>query len=189
MLARIKRFFSKYGSEVYLMKTAKIIDMSIKKDRVHIGRKTYIRGELTVYPHGGKISIGNYCYIGENTKIWSGCSITIGNNVLISHNVDIHDCNDHPIDAKARHEHFKEIITTGHPKQIDGLKEKPIVIKDDAWIGFNSIILKGVTIGEGAIVAAGSVVTKNVEPYTIVAGNPAKFLKVIENRDKECYLI
>lgn len=54
MLARIKRFFSKYGSEVYLMKTAKIIDMSIKKDRVHIGRKTYIRGELTVYPHGGE---------------------------------------------------------------------------------------------------------------------------------------
>jgi acetyltransferase-like isoleucine patch superfamily enzyme len=48
------------------------------------------------------------------------------------------------------------------------------------WIGFNSIILKGVTIGEGAVIAAGSVVTKDVSPYTIVGGNPAKFLKKIE---------
>ncbi|WP_292489709.1 DapH/DapD/GlmU-related protein [Mesorhizobium sp.] len=57
------------------------------------------------------------------------------------------------------------------------MKIGKVRISDNAWIGFNSIILKGVTIGEGAIVGAGSVVTKNVEPFTIVAGNPARVLQ------------
>ncbi len=54
---------------------------------------------------------------------------------------------------------------------------KPVVICDRAWIGFNSIILKGVVVGEGAVVGAGSVVSNDVAPYTVVAGNPAKFIK------------
>ena len=61
----------------------------------------------------------------------------------------------------------------GKYKNWENVKSAPIKIKDKAWIGFNSIILKGVTIGEGAIVGAGSVVTKDVADYTIVAGNPA----------------
>jgi acetyltransferase-like isoleucine patch superfamily enzyme len=56
---------------------------------------------------------------------------------------------------------------------------KPVKINDRVWIGFNSIILKGVTIGEGGIVGAGSVVTKDVPPYTIVAGNPARVIREI----------
>lgn len=58
---------------------------------------------------------------------------------------------------------------------------QPIVVKNKAWIGFNSIILKGITIGEGAIVAAGSVVTKDVPAYSIVAGNPARVVRLINN--------
>ncbi|MNW06569.1 putative acetyltransferase [compost metagenome] len=62
--------------------------------------------------------------------------------------------------------------------QIEGtVSTKPIVIGDEVWIGCKSIILKGVTIGNGAVVAAGSVVTKDVEPYTLVAGIPAKVIK------------
>ncbi len=53
------------------------------------------------------------------------------------------------------------------------------MIKDKTWIGMNSIILKGVTIGKGSVVAAGSVVTEDVKPYTMVAGNPAKYIKKI----------
>jgi acetyltransferase-like isoleucine patch superfamily enzyme len=56
---------------------------------------------------------------------------------------------------------------------------KPIFIKKDAWIGMNCIVLKGTVIGEGAIVGAGSVVTKNVEPLTVVGGNPARIIKKI----------
>ena len=57
-----------------------------------------------------------------------------------------------------------------------------IIFENNVWIGFNSIVLKGVAIGEGAIVGAGSIVTKDVEPHTIVAGNPAKFIKRIEEK-------
>ena len=62
--------------------------------------------------------------------------------------------------------------------------KRPISIKNKAWIGFNSIILKGVTIGEGAIVGAGSVVTKDVPPYTIVAGNPARIIREIPEHER-----
>lgn len=64
-------------------------------------------------------------------------------------------------------------------KNWDVVKSKPIKICDDAWIGMNCIILKGVTIGEGAIVGAGSVVTKDVPAWTVVAGNPAKVVKTL----------
>ena len=64
----------------------------------------------------------------------------------------------------------------GHCKESSQTKG-PIIIKDDVWIGVNALILSGVTIGQGAIVAAGTVVTKNVDPYSIVGGNPAKLIK------------
>jgi len=99
--------------------------------------------------------------------------------VLISHNVDIHDSNDHPVDPKLRHEHHKHILFVGHVDNID-LDEREIIIEDDVWIGFNATILKGVKIGKGAIVSACSVVTKDVPPYTIVVGNPARVIKSIK---------
>ncbi len=66
-------------------------------------------------------------------------------------------------------------------KDWSNVKSKPIKICDKVWIGFDVVILKGVTIGEGAIVGARSVVTKDVEPWTVVAGNPVKFIKNIEH--------
>jgi acetyltransferase-like isoleucine patch superfamily enzyme len=154
---------------------------NIQKDikKISIKENSFINGELTVYKHGGEIRIGQYCFIGEHTKIWSAKEILIGDRVLIAHNVNIHDCNDHPIDPKQRHLHYKSIISTGHPDDIF-LEEKKIVIEDDVWIGFNATILKGVTIGKGAIVGACSVVTKDVAPYTIVVGNPARIVKTIK---------
>ena len=104
-------------------------------------------------------------------------SVIIGNNVQVSHGVNIIDNNTHSLDAKERHQEYKEIITRGSIQNRGNIKSAPIVIEDDVWISFNASILKGVTIGKGAIIAANSVVTKNVEPYTMVAGNPAIFIK------------
>ena len=170
------------GKGVIFFNTTQISNAQGNKLCIKIGDSSMIRGELFIFGHGGKIIIGNNCYIGEMSKIWSSSEIVIGNNVLIAHNVNIHDSNSHPINNCERRNHFKSIYTRGHPKDIN-LNERPIKINDDVWIGFNSIILKGVIIGEGAIVAAGSVVTNDVPPFTVVAGNPARIVKQINKYD------
>jgi acetyltransferase-like isoleucine patch superfamily enzyme len=69
------------------------------------------------------------------------------------------------------------MLCEGHSKVKPNVETKPIIIEDYAWISFNVSILKGVRIGQGAIIGAGSVVTNDVEAFTLVAGNPAKFIK------------
>jgi len=162
-----------------IYKDAKIIN-NRDKEAVKIGEHTHIRGELLTFGHGGHITIGDYCYVGDHTRIWSAEKIEIGNKVLIAHDVFIVDSKTHPLDPEARHEQFKILIDVGLPKEQKGLDEKPIIIRDNAWICSKAIILPGIIIGEGAVIGAGSVVTKNVESYTVVAGNPAKFIKKVE---------
>ncbi len=161
--------------------TARVENISKNKFNISIGKFSIIRGELLTFQHGGKIVIGDYCYIGEQSKIWSSINVKIGNRVLIAHNVNIHDNNAHPLDSEQRHNQFKLIISEKcHPKEDKTLNEKPIIIEDDVWIGFNSTILKGVTIGKGAIVAACTLVTKDVPQNVIVAGNPAQIIKYLK---------
>lgn len=167
------------ASTARLMPTSLISNNLGIPESIKIGKNTVVRGELLTFAHGGNIQIGDYCYIGEGTRIWSALSIRIGNRVLISHNVNVFDNDTHPIeDHNARHKQFVDIITMGHPKNID-LNEQPVLIQDDVLIGCQSIILKGVTIGEAAVVSAGSVVTRDVPPYAIVAGNPANIIRII----------
>jgi acetyltransferase-like isoleucine patch superfamily enzyme len=163
------------GSSFY--KETKVFNLRKDKNLIKIGSNSHVRGLLRLFAYGGSIDIGDNCYVGENSYIWSGDSIKIGNNVLVSHNVSIVDTNAHELDHLERAAGYIKLIKKGHPKEKGSIITAPIVIYDHVWINFNSIILKGVTIGEGAIVAAGSVVTKNVAPFTLVGGNPAKFIK------------
>jgi len=162
------------GSVLY--QTSSIINALGKKDNIAIGNFCHIRGELFLFGHGGRIEMGDYCYLGFNSRIWSAKNIKIGNRVLISHNCNIFDNDTHPLDPDARHQQFIDIITTGHPKQID-LREEEVVIEDDVLIGANATVLKGVTLGKASIIGTGSLVTRNVPPYTVVAGNPARVVK------------
>ena len=117
------------------------------------------------------ITIGDNCGIGERAHITAINSITIGNGVLLGKNVLITD-NGHGNNSLAQQSiipTLRELISKG-----------PVVIEDNVWIGQNSCVLPGVTIGQGAIIAANSVVTKNVEANTIVAGNPARVIKKID---------
>ncbi|HCO01211.1 MAG: acetyltransferase [Alteromonadaceae bacterium] len=164
------------AASAVLYPSAKIINIPGKSELISISSNSHILGELLVFAHGGKIVVGKDCYVGEGSKIWSAGHITIGNRVLISHNVNIFDSHTHPIRASERHEQFMNIASVGHPSSID-LNESPILIADDVWIGAMATILKGVTVGEGAIVGAAAVVTKDVPPWTIVAGNPAKIIR------------
>jgi acetyltransferase-like isoleucine patch superfamily enzyme len=177
------RSVSDCHKESVLLNSAKIVNLR-DKFSVKIGKSTHILGELFIFAHAGSIEIGEFCYVGEGSRIWSSDHVKIGNRVLISHGVNIHDTNGHPIGRKERALHALEIFTNGHPKSGIKISACPIIVEDDAWIGFNSIILKGVTIGEGAIIAAGSVVTKNVPPWTIVGGNPAKFIREISEHER-----
>jgi acetyltransferase-like isoleucine patch superfamily enzyme len=151
-----------------------------RRTAITIGQNCVISGHLLVYAHAGSIQIGDWVFIGTGTSIWSSANITIGNRVLISHNVNILDNNAHPMDAKARFAQSKAILSTGHPRTDPGIESAPVRICDDAWISYGASILRGVTIGEGAIVGAASVVTRDVEPWTVVAGNPARVIRRLD---------
>lgn len=110
----------------------------------------------------GNVTIGDDVFIGPNVDILAENKVKIGNYAMISKSVTI-------VSADYKFENTKVAMI----KQ-DWSKSKPVIIGNDVWIGTKSVILKGVKIGDGAIIGAGSVVSKDVEPYAIVAGNPAK---------------
>lgn len=143
------------------------------KSGVKIGEGTFIRGELIIFPYGGNITIGTNCYVGEGTKIWSGEDITIGNNVMIGHYVNIIDFS-HETYSVDRADGYKKLLKEGHPKEKGKIPTRKINIEDDVIIYAGSNIVMGTTIGKGSIVSAGSVVIKDVPPYSLVLGNPAK---------------
>ncbi len=147
-----------------------------------IGEDCEISGKFIFEINNGKIKIGNRTFIGGGKFICID-EINIGDDVMFSWGCTIMDNNAHSLISEERKNDvldWKKGLQEnkiGKYKDWSNVKRAPIHIKNKAWIGFNCIILKGVTIGEGAIVAAGSVVTKNVPDYAVVAGNPAKIIK------------
>jgi len=114
-----------------------------------------------------KITIGDNCTIMYRFQCNAAESVKIGNNVLIASNVLITD-SDHVVEPG-------DLPVTKNRKRVTS----PVQIQDNCWIGQNAVILKGVTIGHDSIVGAGAVVTKDVLPYNVVAGNPARVIKIL----------
>jgi acetyltransferase-like isoleucine patch superfamily enzyme len=166
------------GTRARLMPTARIRNIRGDRDCIAVGADSIVRGELLTFAHGGKIEIGSWCYVGESSRIWSASLVQIGDRVLIAHGVNIFDNLTHPLNPAERHKQIQEMFTTGHPRQLD-LDERPVTIEDDAWIGAGAFVMRGVKIGARAIVAAGSVVTKDVAADAVVAGNPALVVKSV----------
>jgi acetyltransferase-like isoleucine patch superfamily enzyme len=138
---------------------------------VRIGSHTSIDRNLWLHCGGtsrpnehGFFSIGDYSYIGCNAVLGAGGGITIGSHVLIGQCVNIHSEN-HIFADPTR------LI------QEQGVSYQGVTIEDDVWVGSKATILDGVTIGKGAVIAAGAVVTRPVPPYTVVGGVPAKVIK------------
>lgn len=163
------------GKSVVFYPDADITNL-LDKESVDIGDYCHIRGEIRVF-ESGRFKLGNHSYLGSGSRVWCRENVSIGDHVLISHLVDIHDTNSHSLDWKLRRAESMELFETGRSVSPPDLMNQPIVIGDDVWIGFKSTILKGVAIGQGAVVAACSVVTKDVPPYTLVAGNPARVVR------------
>ena len=115
---------------------------------------------------GKNISLGKEVFLNAGCRFQDQGGITIGNGVLIGHNVVLATLNHDPAPARR-----------------DWLHPAPIVIGDRVWIGSNATVLPGITIGDGAIVAAGAVVTKDVAPNTVVAGVPARLLRPLTEEE------
>lgn len=136
-------------------------------ENISVGNNLRGMGQLYFYANEGRLTIGHNCGLGSNIQLGASAgTIVIGNDVMIASNVVLRAA-DHGVAKKEKM--FIQAYTAG-----------TIIIEDDVWIGANAVILKNVTLGQGCVVGAGSVVTKSVEPYAIVVGNPAKFIKYRE---------
>ena len=122
---------------------------------------------------------GRYGTFNPSVKIWAPWNLKVGCAVAIDDEVNLYSVDKIAIGSKVAISREAFICTASHDitKPNRPLVTAPITICDGVWIGARAIILPGVTIGEGAIIAAGAVVTKDVEPFTVVGGNPAKFIK------------
>jgi acetyltransferase-like isoleucine patch superfamily enzyme len=142
-----------------------------------VGERSLIRADL-IYDRGSAaIIIGNRTFIGRGLFAIAE-RLEIGDDVMISWDVTIADHNSHSLKFSERSNDVEMNAFQG-VKIWDCIKVAPVIIGNKAWIGFGCSLLKGVTIGEGAIVGANSVVTKDVPPWTIVAGNPARVIREI----------
>lgn len=146
--------------------------------RISIGENCEINGTLIVQDRG-TIQIGNYTTIRYDSVVGAVDSIKIGDCVIISNNIHIYDNNNHPTSPDKREQMCKSGFY-GPLWQWCEAASKPVVIEDNVWIGEYSAILKGGTVGKGSIVASHSVVTHDVPPYCIVAGNPARVVKHLD---------
>jgi len=155
------------------------INLTNKKQNILIGSNVTIHGKI-ICQGKGRITIGDYTNIRFNSEIGAVNSIKIGKYVIISHDVYIYDNNNHPISPKKRMILSKSKFEDELNSWTNSMS-KPVVVEDNVWIGFGVTILKGVRIGRGSIIAANSVVTKNIPEFCIAAGNPAKVVKKIQN--------
>lgn len=152
--------------------------------RVNIGDESQIFGGCVILTPTAEITIGARTQVGAS-RLMAAQRISIGDDVLMAWNVTITDSDVHSFDWRERSAEIARMPTAlrTHPHDPDRARDwgsvsaAPIRIGDRAWIGFNVIISKGVTIGDGAIIGAGSVVTTDIPPYCIAAGNPAKVLR------------
>jgi acetyltransferase-like isoleucine patch superfamily enzyme len=141
---------------------------------LHIGPGSIVESVIIFDRDGARVRIGERTFIGASTM---ACAehIEIGDDVLISWGCTIVDHNSHALSWSQR---SRDVSEWYHGrKDWSVVKRAAVRIDDKAWVGANAMILKGVTIGEGAVVAAGAVVTRDVEAYTIVGGNPAREIR------------
>jgi galactoside O-acetyltransferase len=153
--------------------------------RVTIGDNSMLDCKIIFESLEGTVTVGDRVYIGGSTIICR-TGVTFENDIFVAWGTYFYDHDSHSLDYRERQkdlirqlQDYRANRNFIESKDWSVVNSQPITICSHAWIGMNCIILKGVTIGEGAIVAAGSVVTRNVPEWTVVAGNPAKAVKEI----------
>ena len=149
------------------------------RECINVGAFSMIAGNISTVTAGARLAIGDHCFVGVEPHL----GIRADHDPLI--------CLDLSSGGYPRRRWSSDRLggAAGATRQLlegrgvtdyGSIEKRSITIEDDVWIGFKSTILKGVTIGRGAIIAAASLVTTNVEPFTLVAGNPARVVRTLE---------
>lgn len=153
--------------------------------RIGRGASTYLGTMFDVGPHG-RVSLGQYALV-HGARIICDSEIVISDYALISWNVVLMDTYRLPVDPEERRREL-ELLPTRHHRQLAAeVPALPIHIQRNVWIGFDSCVLPGVTIGEGSVVGARSSVIEDVPPYTVVAGNPARIVRRLDPAERNLH--
>jgi len=139
-----------------------------------VGEDSIIHADISFEESGGKIQIGSGTFIGRS-NFTCYRNIVVGDDVIMSWGITIVDHDSHNIEWAKRCNDVRD--WRKGQKNWANVPHAPVVIRNRAWVGFNVSILKGVTIGEGAVIGACSVVTRDIPPYTVAVGNPATVVR------------
>jgi len=156
-------------------------EMSFKRfhsrepDALIIGASCTMDGVHFALGEKGKVRIGDHCYF-TNAVLLCELELCIGNYVVIGWNATIADTDFHPLAPAERVADAIACSPLGKGRPRPEISRRPVIIEDDVWIGPNAAVLKGVHIGAGALIEAGSLVTRDVPPHARVLGNPAQVI-------------
>lgn len=170
------------GPNVRLSLGARLINLG-QKSQARIHGDSVIRGTLRIEPHG-QLDVERFCYIGDNVIVSAQAKVRIGEATLLAHGVQVFDNNSHPISAEAREIQFRRMVGVKDRSAAIEIDAAPIEIGARCWIGMNSLVMKGASIGNDTIVAAGSVVHATLPEGVIAGGNPAKIIRALTPEER-----
>jgi acetyltransferase-like isoleucine patch superfamily enzyme len=160
------------GAGVRIARNAILRANTDKRPGISIGDETLILESVLIGANQGQVTIGRKCWLGPGCLIYGNGDVTIGDNVLVAAHTSINTVSHHA-------------GRTDVPINDQGIYTDPVVIEDDVWIGLNAVILQGVRIGRGSIIGAGAVVNKDIPPWSIAVGMPAKVLRKRDGAPQE----
>ncbi len=150
-------------------------------NNLKIGNDSIIHANMNFEAVGGNIRIGDRCFIGRSNLVCYR-NIAIGDDVIMSWGITIVDHDSHSTNWSDRKNDVRDWAVG--KKDWSCVAHSPVTIEDKVWIGFNASLLKGIRVGEGAVIAACSVVTRDVPPYSLVAGCPARVVRELAPGDE-----
>lgn len=148
---------------------------------LQIGSESRVETRITMEREGASLTVGDRSFIGGG-EISCASRIEIGDDVMIAWGTTIFDHASHSLRFSERANDVTGWLRG--VKDWSVVEMAPVHIGNKAWIGFGSILLPGVTVGEGAVVGAGSVVTRDVPPWTVAAGNPARVIRELQEHER-----
>lgn len=163
------------NAKLHVLRNVHVTNKTGNPERLRIGNFCNLSCRITLQV-SGNLNIGDFVYMNSNCVLNISNTVLIGSNCLFGPGVTIWDSDNHPLDPKLR---LQQTMTIPNVKSLNSfdIGGGDISIGHNVWIGMDCLILGGVNIGEGSVVAARSVVVKDIPPYTLAAGVPAKVVK------------